>query len=370
MRHLTLLLFILTAGCGTSPGRLKNLTKHDIPYQRERTVIDVEGSNVKLSVQYTGCGGLYILKGNDGIMIDPFFSNQKIMRITSSLLGGGNLGKCKLASDSSMIAYGIGKIENTTGNLESQVRAIFSAHSHYDHLMDVPAIVKRLRNRPVVYTNQSGYNTCYNVIDRSKMEVLENHMTTQEISRPPIELITEDGKIHVYPIHAEHNPHIKYVKFFSGGNTNPVSHFTSVYEKTRGNDWLEGNTFSFLIDYLDKTDKIEFRIFVQSSSCSPMAGIPPKNLLDHKLVDLAFLGVASYQFSPEYPCTLLSALNSNPRAHPKIIWIHWEDFFRKYTKKPKTVRGTDVVKFFDLPCVKPYKAEAFLPWPGVLFEVR
>ena len=48
----------------------------------------------------------------------------------------------------------------------------------------------------------------------------------------------------------------------------------------------------------------------------------------------------------------------------EIVWIHWEDFFRKYSKDPKTLRGTDVVKFFDIPCVKPYKPKALLPWPG------
>ncbi len=370
MKYIIILLTFLIISCGTGPGRLKQLTKKGIPYQQERTSIEVAGAaGKKISVQYTGCGGIYILRGNDGIMIDPFFSNQKVMKIGKSILGRGNSGKRKMASDSLMVAYGIKKIEAATGELESQVRAILSAHSHYDHLMDVPAMFSALNNKPPVYVNQSGYNVCHNVIDRSKMEVLEAHMTTKDTTRPPIALDGEQGKIRIYPILSEHNPHIKFIKFFSGSKTHPVDDFKKPYQKTRANDWLEGNTFSFLIDYLDESGAIDFRIFIQSSSCNPTAGVPPLELLRDKQVDLAFLGVASYHFSPDYPCTLLSALAAGSSA-PKVVWIHWEDFFRKYTRKPKTVRATDVVNFFEIPCVRPYKTDALLPWPGVVYDIR
>ncbi len=189
-------------------------------------------------------------------------------------------------------------------------------------------------------------------------------MTTQEVVRPPITLQSQDGTINVYPILADHNPHFKNIKFFSGSKTEPMNYFTDPFGKTNANDWLEGNTFSFMIDYLGREGNIDFRIFIQSSSCNPPAGIPPAALLKDKPVDLAFLGVASFQFSPDYPCTLLQAI------HPKeVVWIHWEDFFRKYSKEPKTIRGTDVVKFFELPCVKPYKTKALLPWPGVGYRL-
>jgi L-ascorbate metabolism protein UlaG (beta-lactamase superfamily) len=364
MKNIPLVLLLLTLACSTNPGRLKMLTKHGIPYQSQRTTIDIAGTP-EISVHYTGCGGLYLIKDGHGIMIDPFFSNQKIMRIASSVLGGGENGKRKLSSDPKMVDLGIASIEKATGNLTQQATTILTAHSHYDHLMDVPAVFNKLNKTPTVYVNESGYNTCYNVIDTNKMVVLEKHMTTQEVNRPPIALPTQGGKILIYPILAEHNPHFKNIKFFSGSKREPVADFTNAYGKTRGNDWLEGNTFSFLIDYLDQSGTIQLRIFVQSSSCNPTAGIPPANLLKQKSVDLAFLGLASYHFSPGYPCTVLQALNPK-----EVVWIHWEDFFRKYTKTPKTVRGTDVIKFFDSPCVSPYKSRAFLPWPGVTYDIK
>ena len=348
--------------CCVSPGKLKKLSKAGISYQAEDTTINLfDTEEKKLTVQYTGCGGLRISKDGYGVLIDPFFSNQKLMRLSASLLGGGDDGKRKLSSSREMVERGIKSIQPDGGN----VGAILSAHGHYDHLMDIPAVFTKLNKQPTVYLNRSGFNTCYNVIDTSKMVVLENHMTTEEKQRPPIALETPHGKINIYPILAEHNPHVKNVKFFSGSKTKPVAGFTDPFGKTSANDWLEGNTFSFLIDYLDRSGNIEFRIFVQSSSSNPPAGIPPVALLEEREVDLAFLGVASFQFSPDYPCTLLERIQ--PR---EVVWIHWEDFFRKYTKDPKTVRGTDVVKFFNLPCVKPYKAKALLPWPGVSYGIK
>ncbi len=363
MKYVSLLLLLLNLSCSTSPGRLKKLEKHGIPYQSRGTPVTISiGAEKKISVQYLGCGGLYILKDGNGIMIDPFFSNQKLMRLVSSVLGKDH-GRRKLFSDPKMITTGLNSMANSSGDL-GNVKAILTAHSHYDHMMDVPAIFERLSNQPIVFANQSGFNTCRNVIDVNKMVVLENHMTTQDFSRPPIELEISKGKIHIYPILAEHNPHFKNIKFFSGSRMEPVSYFTDPYGKTSGNDWLEGKTFSFLIDYIDVNGSVEFRIFVQSSSCNPPAGVPPPQLLKSKSVDIAFLGVASYHFSPDYPCSLLKTINPK-----EVAWIHWEDFYRRYTKKPKIIRGTDVIKFFEIPCVSPYKPKALIPWPGTTFDI-
>jgi hypothetical protein len=354
-------LLLLMASCSAGPGRLKTLKKHGIPYQSQRTTIDIPNASAKLSVVYTGCGGLYILKDNQGIFVDPFFSNQKLLRIASSVLSG----KKKISSKRGMIDLGIKSIETATGKLSEHTNTIFTAHSHYDHLMDVPALFGMLNPKPTVYVNRSGLNTVYCVVDTNKMVILENHMTTQEVTRPPITLQSQHGTINVYPILADHNPHFKNISFFSGSKTEPTNYDTARLRKTSANEWLEGNIFAFLIDYVGLDGTIEFRLFIQSSSCNPPAGIPPPALLKDKAVDLAFLGTASFHFSPDYPCTLLQAI------HPKeIVWIHWEDLFRKYSKEPKTVRGTDLVKFFDLPCVKPYKAKALLPWPRSGYDFK
>ena len=359
MKVVIIAMLLLLTSCAMGPGNLKTLEKHDIPYQSQRTTVDLPQTSAAIIVQYTGCGGLYILKDNQAIIVDPFFSNQKVMRIGSSMFSG----KRKLASDSRMIDAGIKTMEDATGKLHERVIAILTAHSHYDHLMDVPMVFAKLDEKPPVYVNRSGYNTCYNVIDTNKMVALENHMTTQEVVRSPIALLTSAGTINVYPILADHNPHFNNIKFFSGSKTTPLQSFRDPSGRTSVNDWLEGNTFSFLIDYLQPDGNIDLRLFIQSSSCNPPAGIPPPALLKDRPVDIAFLGLASFHFSPDYPCTLLEAIQPK-----EIVWIHWEDFFRKYSKEPKTLRGTDIVKFFEKPCVKLFRSKALLPWPGVTYE--
>ena len=281
IKSLLVFLLLLIASCGTGPGHLKTLKKHGIRYQSQRAIIDLPETSVRLAVQYTGCGGLYILKDKQGLMFDPFFSNQKLSRLGTSMLNG----KKKLASNAEMIDAGIRSIESAMGKLSENNTTIFNAHSHYDHLMDVPAMVSKLNKVPTVYLNRSGFNTCYNVLDTNKMVILENLMTTQEVVSPPITLQSQDGTINVYPILADHNPHVKNISFFSGSKTEPINYFTDPFGKTKANDWLEGNTFSFLIDYVSREGNIDFRIFIQSSTCNPPAGIPPAALLKDKPVD-------------------------------------------------------------------------------------
>jgi hypothetical protein len=87
--------------------------------------------------------------------------------------------------------------------------------------------------------------------------------------------------------------------------------------------------------------------------------LPPHN------IDVAFLGIASYAASPRYPAELLTALN--PAA---VVWLHWEDFFRSYTRPPKTVRATNVPAFFKLDAVNKVKNKAYLPWPRAVLEIK
>jgi hypothetical protein len=316
------------------------------------------------TVRYLGSGGLQITKDGESILIDPFFSHQRIGKLGTSLLGLQQNGNRKLKSDQKMIDIGLNKINEAPGGREN-ILAVLSSHSHYDHLMDIPAIWKALDKKPIVLLNESGNFTCTYVIDSTSRIVLEKYSSTKDNTRQPFELVTKQKKrIKIYPILSEHNPHLRYIKFFSGRKTESIPYYNDPYQKTKANDWLEGNTFSFLIDYVSDNGEIELRLFIQPSSGNPPAGIP-FTLLSERKVDVAFLGIASYQFSPAYPCTIFDA------AHPSaVVWIHWEDFFRRYTRKPKMVRGTDVPAFFEKECVDAFEKRKILPWPGAAIHFQ
>jgi hypothetical protein len=335
------LLAVLLTSC-ISPGRLSKLPKDIHVVEKREAINEYKTGPNTLTIQYLGAGGLYLLNKNEGILIDPFFSNQKVGKLGWSVL----FGKENIRANEKMVTY--------------------------DHLLDVPAVFATL-NKPMVYLNQTGYNICYNTIDKNKMDVLEAHMTTADKTRPPITWATDSSSVHVYPILADHNPHLKNIKAFDGDITTPNQTFKNPYDKTTANTWLEGSTFAFVIDYVTN-NKITLRLYIQSSSCNPCPSVAAsakedclaqlKSLPPHP-IDIAFLGIASYAASPQYPAELLTALN--PTA---VVWLHWEDFFRSYTRPPKTVRATNVPAFFKLDAVNKVKDKAYLPWPKAVLEVK
>jgi hypothetical protein len=367
MRHpLILKVFLLSVlvgpglcSCSLRPGSLRKLEKQGIRANAEDVSVAFGSSPKKdVEVTYLGSGGVLLNFGGDAIVIDPFFSNQRTGKIGKSVFMGKD-GRKILRSDRRMVETGLSAMERSVLKDSFKLHAILNAHSHYDHLMDIPAVFAHYDRQPKLLLTRSGLNIVHQTIDTAKVILLENHQSTSEVASAPIELKTDNGVIRVYPVLADHNPHFRNIKFFSGSQEKPTFELSAPYAASKANLWLEGNTFSFLIDYVNGKGDIEFRTFVQSSSCNPPAGIPPASLLSRP-VDLACLGVVSYKFSPGYPCALLEAIE--PR---EVLWIHWEDFFRKYTKKPKTVRGTDVPQFFSLPCVRPFHNSGKLLWPRV-----
>ncbi len=330
--------------CGVRPGSVKPLKNARPAFITGDTDIDMPGeSNDTVVITYLGCGGVLIGKDGKAILVDPFFSNQKLMRIGKSLL----LGSCNIRPDKGAIYQGVGEIHRVLKENKLSLTAILVAHGHYDHLMDVPAIVDTLPDHPWVLVNRTGYNICRAMLDSSRTVILEDHAISP---MHPTSSIAPDGAgVHVYAIPADHNPHFRNIKLFSGERINPVKDFKDPLQRTRANMWLEGTTFSFVVDFLNDCSEVTYRIFIQSSSCNPPVGIPPAEVTQMRKTDVALLGVASYQFSPEYPCGHLDQLQP-----AEILWIHWEDFFRRYGRPPKTVRGTDVPAFFQLPCVEKY----------------
>jgi hypothetical protein len=351
-----------TLSCAVRPGSVRRLEDSQAHLIRNDTLVKGNGSATgSAQVLYLGSGGVLLMRNGMGVLVDPFFSHQSFGRIGRSIFLGKS-GWRTLRPDKKMIDKGFAEITAAMADSVS-LKALLVAHSHYDHLMDVPEIASRIGSNIPVFLNQTGFNICHQVLDSSRVSILENRMTTREVARDPFVLSHGDSLfIHVRPILADHNPHFRHVKFFSGYRDRPVDDLEYPLQKTRGNLWLEGSTFSFLIDFVKADGTIDYRVFIQSSSCNPPAGIPPALLLSRS-VDLAILGVVSYHFSPEYPCPQLDEL-----APDEIIWIHWEDFFRKYTRKPKTVRGTNIPGFFKLPCVKEYRTTGKLMWPRTMIK--
>jgi len=74
------LLAVLLTSC-ISPGRLSKLPKDIHVVEKREAINEYKTGPNTLTIQYLGAGGLYLLNKNEGILIDPFFSNQKALKL-------------------------------------------------------------------------------------------------------------------------------------------------------------------------------------------------------------------------------------------------------------------------------------------------
>ncbi|HEY0743632.1 MAG TPA: hypothetical protein VGD40_19330 [Chryseosolibacter sp.] len=363
LRPIIITLFILLVFSSCAKRSLSSLHKEGVKVSGSQALLNVSPACASIRMQYLGCGGFFIQHQGQAIMIDPFFSHQSFLRIGKSIFPGG-----KIKSKRRELDYGRRMIKDSLGltddDLKLKVKGIFAAHGHYDHLMDVPFIYHEWLNENAdVFVNTSSALTCANVINPRKLHDVQTIASVRDQRGDSVEFQQGQAAIRVYPIFADHNPHSRNVKLFAGSAVRTPQHFKSYEDKTSVNDWLEGQTLSFLIDFLEN-DSIQFRMFIQSSSCQFPYGIPPLNLLQEREIDLAVLGVASYHFSENtYPCEFLQTLQPK-----KLMFIHWEDFFRKLRKRPKAVKTNDIPRFFSdvlSKCSRDY----LLPVPGSVITI-
>ncbi len=351
---------LLFSSC--SKRSISHLEGVGVQITNSRTILIDPQPTDTIRLQYLGCGGFYVRDGRQAIMIDPFFSHQRFMRIGKSILMGADI-----RSKSKELAYGKRMIKDSLNisdeRMRAEVKGIFAAHGHYDHLMDVPWILNEWTGSATVFANTSAGITCANVIPFSNFKDVERIASIREQPGDSV-VFTEGGStIRVYPIFADHNPHSRNIKLFAGSAVETPSHYRSHKDRTTVHDWLEGQTLSFLIDFVSGKN-VKFRMFIQSSSCQFPNGMPPQQLLKEKGIDLAVLGVASYLFSENtYPCEFIRSLKP-----ANLMFIHWEDFFRMLRQRPKAVKTNDVGRFFTDVFSK-CRQDYMMPLPGSVITI-
>ncbi len=311
--------------------------------------------NDSINIYYTGCGGYLIKDGESAIMIDPFLSN-----ITPMLLV-----RCKkLKSNSDKINSFFTHVFKNKKDLNGIIKAILVAHSHYDHLADVPHIFNENINTDT--TKIIGSITTKHLLSKyniSSIAIGNTNYTTDiqcdgEAGKQGF-LWIEKNKIRILPILAEHAPHLLGMKFLSKKKlTQPPKK-----KPLRGRDLPEGENFNYLIDFLDKEGKVKLRVFSNAgSACNANVGFPPKELTNKRKIDILFLCVASFSEVSDYPTAITDSLK------PQFILLnHWENFFKPYgsldPKKPKTVPGTCIKKFIKILDKAKPKPEYVFPMP-------
>jgi hypothetical protein len=355
---------IVVSSCSFSKYPTKWRLKGIVPDEKE-VRIEAATKGKTLKILYTGCGGVIIDNGSEALATDPFYSNQPFLNI--------QFGKIGVRPEH--IEKGLRRFKEVNFD-PKKINHVLIAHSHYDHLMDVPYFLQKniFSDSLKIY----GSTTTGNILSKFLSDTATFVNLESKTFHPNNEFvktgdwISLSERIRVLPVEGEHAPHFLNIEMMHGEvGEEGIPGLKEATSKTKATDWKRGKVYSFLIDFMN-SDKIEYRIFIQSSSCKPPFGIPPATELAEKKVDLAFIGVASTQNVKDYPATLLKTIDP-----AKTVLIHWEDFFRPYGSPVKTVRFTNFNKFFrrlsnvyDVESLRDIKAKVIMPEPGTFIKAE
>ena len=285
-----------------------------------------------LKVTYTGCGGLILDYDGEVVMVDPFFSNKKLGRLAISEVFGAK----NLRSDITTIENGIdsarvrGQFNNT--------KAVLIAHSHYDHLLDIPYLESEYFKKTAAQyfcSKSTGLALANIITDDSRFTYLCNTLSDQWTEGNWLKI---SDRIKLLPVKSSHAPHFARMSFMNGHIHEPVEGLENAQSSTSLRDWNVGDTYAFLLEFEAKPKPL--RVYIASSSAKPPDGIPNKKWIDQNPVDLAFICYASSGQVADYPVRLLNEIKPK-----KVVLFHWEDFFDDYDKEEKMVKVTLRGKF-------------------------
>jgi ribonuclease BN (tRNA processing enzyme) len=282
----------------------------------------------RVSITYLGCGNLVLEQNGVSIMTDPFFSNQKVLALSG-----------KIRTKDELYRLWKGRLESSTAR--SAVRAVLVSHTHYDHVMDLPTLLHDhyFQNLEVVYGNRympkmlSNFKKEGPWLDSLTKKVVYDPTVTND---PEMEWVAITPQLRFLAIKSDHAPHRGKTLYMSEPLTEGYfeENLTWPNDKISASRWTAGDSYSFLVDFIQKDT---LRVFIQTSASNHPNGLPPKAELAKKKVDLAIMCYASAPNVEDYPNKWVEWMKPK-----KLVLVHWEDFFRdaRSDDDHKLVRGT------------------------------
>ena len=224
-------------------------------------------------ITYLGTNGYLLEARGCTLLLDPYFSRASIWRVVLGL---------PLESDRA--------VERALARLPRHIDAIVVTHGHFDHLLDVPAIM-RVRRTTLIASHTSVLLAQAAGVERSHLRRVAPGETVQV------------GAATVRALTAAHDRIIGSKPPFPGT-------LSTVPNRPRAaSDWKCGEPLAFLIEIGGR------RIYVDSGGTPELLPRPTR-------VDLAILGVAL----PDSRARLVPALR-RLRPH-RVLPSHQDDFFR------------------------------------------
>ncbi|MBW2578062.1 MAG: MBL fold metallo-hydrolase [Deltaproteobacteria bacterium] len=329
------------AGCAGSSVDLN-------PVSNDQMTCKEPGPGASLEIRYLGSGGHLIRRGSTAIMTAPFFSNPGLFRV----------GVGRISPDPDRIDAAVEKIIGNGGRLDD-VQAILVGHAHYDHLMDVPHVWREYTPNAKIFGSLTAEHILRGFdIPSDRIETLNSGAASNWAAGRWVSV----GDVRFMAIQSEHAPHAFGIKLYGGEIREDLSR-----PPRRATGYREGQTFAFLIDFLDPDGSVAFRIHYQDSASNTPLGYPPAlDGDDQRSTDVAIVCAASFSQVEGYPEGVLRAVD--PRY---VVLGHWEDFFISQEKPPRPVPMTDVAEFVTrTERVLPENSRWVLPKPHAVLRIE
>ncbi|HON38464.1 MAG TPA: MBL fold metallo-hydrolase [Deltaproteobacteria bacterium] len=229
-----------------------------------------------LEVRWLGCAGLELEINSKVILIDPYLSRPGIFKILFS-----------------RIAPAPDLVNSFTSRLAGRVSAVICGHTHFDHVLDVPEIVRSLGCRAV------GSSSLKALLDISGVSAEVTICSGNE-------RIDLDDDIRVQMIPSRHG------RVFLGRTPYPGEIDPSWTLPLKASQYRLGAMFMPKIEVGDIT-------LIHSGS----AGFIESELDGHRC-DVLFMCVPGWKSMPEYTTRMVNILR--PEV---IIPFHFDDFTRR-----------------------------------------
>ncbi len=284
---LLVILFSFCYGCALRPSG--DLARYESYFLHENLTTPIPMGKVRAT--YLGTSSILLDDGETQILTDGFFTRPSLWKTAFS----------KIESDPNLIRSVLRKANIT------RLQGVFVCHSHYDHVMDAPYVVKFTKAK--LYGSVSTINVGLGAgLDSTKMEEFQ-------IGKP-----VKLGKFTVTVLESKHTPPFRILGKTNATDPNFPAIVSPLVQPAKATDYIEGGAFDFLIQHGKN------RILIKAST-NYVEGAFNKTQVDVVFLGIAQLSLQPKSFQENYYNEIVKKLK------PRLIFpIHWDNFFEPLDK--------------------------------------
>ena len=288
----------------------------------------------KPAIRYLGVGALDIHYQGTRLLTDPFYSPQSLWDIASFTPYTPNHSQ----------------IKTVLGSANQSVNAVLIGHGHYDHAADAPAIKEYLTDNAQIISSKSTQFLLASKMQSNRLKGLNKEEFGQWLT-------IANGWVRIMATPSEHAPQALGINLF------PHNHDHALEDSPKYVwHWTQGTNINWLVDFLaaPNSEAVVERIFIQTSASAFPVGIP--DIQDGININKVFLAAASFDHVDDYPTGLIKQLDPK-----KIIFIHWENFFKPWFNQPDALSLIDFDKLMSNSTLANRAKDALIGQPGFCY---